>query len=77
MIWLESPFTFFEGQLGLIIATDVWDDAVRGEWHIVKLFCNGDERTLCEYDMWVVKECQKNVKSDSNTLQSDSERVTL
>jgi len=74
---VKSPFTFFEGQLGLIVATDVWDDAVRGEWHIVKLFCSGEERTLCEHDMKVVRECQENVKSDSNTLQSDSERVTL
>jgi len=74
---VKSPFTFFEGQLGLIVATDVWDEAVRGKWHIVKLLCNGEERTLCEYDMKVVKECQENVKSDSNALQSDSERVTL
>ena len=74
---VKSPFTFFEGQLGLIVAADVWDDAVRGEWHIVKLFCNGEERTLCEYDMKVVRECQENVKVGSNALQSDSERVTL
>ena len=74
---VKSPFTFFEEQLGLIVATDVWDAAVRDKWHIVKLFCNGDERTICEPDMWVVKECQKNVKSDSNALQIDSERVTL
>ena len=74
---VKSAFTFFEGQLGLIVATDVWDEAVRGEWHIVKLLCSGEERTLCEYDMTLVKECQENVKSDSNTLQSDSERVTL
>ena len=70
---VKSAFTFFEGQLGLIIATDIWDDAgnapVRGEWHVVKLFCNGEERTICEYDMKVVKECQKNVKSDSDTLR--------
>ena len=74
---VKSPFTFFEGQLGLIVATDVWDEAVRGEWHIVKLFCSGEERTLCEFDMKVVKECQENVKVGSNALQSDSERVTL
>ena len=74
---VKSPFTFFEGQLGLIVAADVWDEAVRGKWHIVKLLCNGEERTLCEFDMKVVRECQENVKSDSNTLQSDSERVTL
>ena len=74
---VKSAFTFFEGQLGLIVATDVWDEAVRGKWHIVKLFCSGEERTLCEFDMKVVRECQENVKSDSNTLQSDSERVTL
>ena len=65
---VKSPFTFFEGQLGLIIATDVWDEAVRGKWHIVKLFCNGEERTLCEFDMTLVKECQENVKSDSDAL---------
>ena len=74
---VKSAFTFFEGQLGLIVATDVWDEAVRGKWHIVKLFCSGEDRTICEYDMKVVKECQENVKSDSNTLQSDSEPVTL
>jgi len=74
---VKSPFTFFEEQLALIVATDVWDDAVRGKWHIVKLFCNGEDGTFCEHDMEVVKECQKNVKSGSNTLQSDSERVTL
>ena len=74
---VKSAFTFFEGQLGLIIATDVWDEAVRGKWHIVKLLCNGEERTLCEFDMKVVRECQENVKSDSDTLHQDSERVTL
>ena len=68
---VKSAFTFFEGQLGLIIATDVWDEAVRGKWHIVKLFCSGEERTLCEYDMKVVKKCQENVKSDSDTLHRD------
>jgi hypothetical protein len=65
---VKSAFTFFEGQLGLIIATDVWDEAVRGKWHIVKLLCNGEERTLCEFDMKVVRECQENVKSDSDAL---------
>jgi len=74
---VKSAFTFFEGQLGLIVATDVWDEAVRGEWHTVKLFCSGEDRTICEYDMKVVKECQENVKSDSNALQDDSEPVTL
>ena len=74
---VKSAFTFFEGQLGLIVATDVWDDAVRGEWHIVKLFCNGEERTLCEYDMTLVKECQENVKSDEPALTTPLERDTL
>ena len=74
---VKSPFTFFGGQLGLIVATDVWDEAVRGEWHTVKLFCSGEERTLCEYDMKVVKRCQENVKSDSSRLRQPSQRVTL
>ena len=74
---VKSAFTFFEGQLGLIVATDVWDEAVRGKWHIVKLLCNGEERTLCEYDMKVVKECQENVKSDESALTTPSERDTL
>ena len=74
---VKSPFTFFEEQLALVVATDVWDDAVRGKWHIVKLFCNGEERTICEPDMKIVKRCQENVKSDSNDLQRDSEPVTL
>mgnify|MGYP003153582268 FL=1 len=74
---VKSAFTFFEGQLGLIVAADVWDEAVRGEWHIVKLFCSGEERTLCEYDMKVVKECQENVKSDEPALTTPSERDTL
>ena len=68
---VKSAFTFFEGQLGLIVAADVWDDAVRDKWHVVKLFVNGEERTLCELDMKVVKECQENVKSDSDTLHRD------
>ena len=74
---VKSAFTFFEGQLGLIVAADVWDDAVRAKWHIVKLLCNGEERTLCEFDMKVVKECQENVKSDDPALTTPSERDTL
>jgi len=74
---VKSKFTFFEEQLGLIIAADIWEESLKDKWHRVKLFCNGDERTVCEHDMEVVKECQENVKSDSNALQSDSERVTL
>ena len=74
---VKSPFTFFEEQLALIVATDVWDAAVRDKWHRVKLFVNSEEKTICEHDMKVVKICQENVKSDSNALQNDSERVTL
>jgi len=74
---VRSKFPFFEGQLGLIVAADIWEESLKDKWHRVKLFCNGDERTVCEHDMEVVKECQKNVKSDSNALQNDSERVTL
>ena len=74
---VKSKFTFFEGQLGLIVAADIWEESLKDKWHRVKLFCNGDERTVCEHDMKIVKRCQKNVKSDSNALQSDSERVTL
>ena len=74
---VKSKFTFFEGQLGLIVAADIWEESLKDKWHRVKLFCDGDERTVCEHDMEVVKECQENVKSDSNTLQSDSQRVTL
>ena len=74
---VKSKFTFFEGQLGLIVAADIWEESLKDKWHRVKLFCNGDERTVCEHDMKRVKRCQKNVKSDSNALQSDSERVTL
>ena len=74
---VKSPFTFFEGQLGLIVAADVWDEAVRGEWHLVKLFVNGEEKIFCEHDMKVVKECQENVKSGSDALHRGSERVTL
>ena len=74
---VKSKFDFFEEQLGLIVATDIWEESLKDRWHRVKLFCNGDERTVCEHDMEVVKECQKNVKSDSSALQNDSERVTL
>ena len=74
---VKSKFSFFEGQLGLIVAVDIWEESLIDKWHRVKLFCNGEERTICEHDMEVVKRCQENVKSDSNTLQSDSERVTL
>jgi|TARA_B100001094_G_scaffold282811_1_gene295136 hypothetical protein len=74
---VKSKFTFFEGQLGLIVAADIWEESLKDKWHRVKLFCDGDERTVCEHDMEVVKECQENVKSDSNTLQSGSQRVTL
>ena len=74
---VKSKFSFFEEQLGLIIAFDIWEDSLIDKWHRVKLFCNGEERTICEHDMEVVKRCQENVKSDSNTLQSGSQRVTL
>jgi hypothetical protein len=74
---VKSKFSFFEEQLGLIVAVDIWEDSLIDKWHRVKLFCNGEERTICEHDMKIVKRCQKNVKSDSNALQSDSERVTL
>ena len=74
---VRSKFPFFEGQLGLIVAADIWEESLKDKWHRVKLFCNGEDGTFCEHDMEVVKECQKNVKSDSNTLQSDSQRVTL
>ena len=74
---VKSKFTFFEGQLGLIVAADIWEESLKDKWHRVKLFCNGKDGTFCEHDMEVVKRCQENVKSDSNTLQSDSERVTL
>jgi hypothetical protein len=74
---VKSKFSFFEEQLGLIVAVDIWEDSLIDKWHRVKLFCNGEERTICEHDMKIVKECQENVKSGSNALQSDSERVTL
>ena len=74
---VKSKFTFFEEQLGLIIAADIWEESLNDKWHRVKLFCNGEERTICEHDMEVVKRCQENVKSGSNALQRDSGRVTL
>ena len=74
---VKSKFTFFEGQLGLIIAADIWEESLNDKWHRVKLFVNSEEKTICEHDMEVVKRCQENVKSDSNTLQSDSQQVTL
>ena len=74
---VKSAFTFFEGQLGLIVAADIWDEAVRGKWHLVKLFCNGEEKIFCEHDMKVVKECQENVKSDDPALTTPLERDTL
>jgi len=74
---VKSKFTFFEGQLGLIVAVDIWEDSLIDKWHRVKLFVNSEEKTICEHDMKVVKICQENVKSDSNALQNDSERVTL
>ena len=74
---VKSKFSFFEEQLALIVAVDIWEDSLIDKWHRVKLFCNGEERTICEHDMEVVKGCQENVKSGSNALQSDSERVTL
>jgi hypothetical protein len=74
---VKSKFTFFEGQLGLIVAVDIWEESLIDKWHRVKLFCNGEDGTFCEHDMEVVKRCQENVKSDSNTLRQPSQRVTL
>ena len=81
---VKSKFTFFEGQLGLIIQDDVWGEEYWStqhsrshKWCSVKLLCNGEARLISSEDMEVVKRCQENVKSDSNTLQSDSQRVTL
>jgi hypothetical protein len=74
---VKSKFSFFEEQLGLIVAVDIWEDSLIDKWHRVKLFCNGEERTICEHDMKIVKRCQENVKSDSNTLRQPSQRVTL
>ena len=66
---VKSAFTFFEGQLGLIIAVDIWEDSLIDKWHRVKLFCNGEDATFCEHDMEVVKRCQENVKSDPSRLR--------
>ena len=81
---VKSKFSFFEGQLGLIIQDDVWGEEYWStqhsrthKWCSVKLLCNGEARLISSEDMEVVKRCQENVKSGSNTLQSDSERVTL
>ena len=74
---VKSKFTFFEGQLGLIVAVDIWEDSLIDKWHRVKLFYNGEDRTICEHDMEVVKRCQENVKSDSSRLRQPSQRVTL
>ena len=74
---VKSAFGFFEGQLALIVAVDIWEDSLIDKWHRVKLFCNGEERTLCEHDMKVVKECQENVKSDDPALTTPLERDTL
>ena len=74
---VKSKFTFFEGQLGLIVAADIWEDSLIDKWHRVKLFYNGEDRTICEHDMEVVKECQESVKSGSNTLRQSSQQVTL
>ena len=74
---VKSKFSFFEEQLGLIVAVDIWEDSLIDKWHRVKLFYNGEDRTICEQDMEVVKECQESVKSGSNTLHQPSQRVTL
>jgi len=74
---VKSKFSFFEGQLGLIVAVDIWEESLIDKWHRVKLFCNGEDGTFCERDMEVVKRCQENVKSGSNTLRQPSQRVTL
>ena len=74
---VKSKFTFFEGQLGLIVAVDIWEDSLIDKWHRVKLFVNSEEKTICEHDMKVVKICQENVKSDSSRLRQPSQRVTL
>ena len=81
---VKSKFTFFEGQLGLIIQDDVWGEEYWStqhsrthKWCSVKLLCNGEARLISSEDMEVVKRCQENVKSDSNTLRQPSQRVTL
>ena len=81
---VKSKFSFFEGQLGLIIQDDVWGEEYWStqhsrthKWCSVKLLCNGEARLISSEDMEVVKRCQENVKSDSNTLRQPSQRVTL
>tara|TARA_R100001377_G_C3160285_1_gene99471 strand:- start:612 stop:854 length:243 start_codon:yes stop_codon:yes gene_type:complete len=74
---VKSKFDFFEEQLGLIVATDIWEESLKDRWHRVKLFCNGDERTVCEHDMEVAKRCQENVKTNSSRLRQPSQQVTL
>ena len=78
---VKSKFSFFEGQLGLIVGDDVWGEAHHStqpnKWCSVKLLCNGDTRMICSKDMEVVRECQENVKSDSKPLRQPSQRVTL
>ena len=74
---VKSKFSFFEEQLGLIVAFDIWEDSLIDKWHRVKLFVNSEEKTICEHDMEVVKRCQKNVKSASSRLRQPSQQVTL
>ena len=74
---VKSKFTFFEGQLGLIVAVDIWEDSLIDKWHRVKLFVNSEEKTICEHDMEVVKRCQENVKTNSSRLRQPSQQVTL
>ena len=81
---VKSKFTFFEGQLGLIIQDDVWGEEYWStqhsrthKWCSVKLLCNGEARLISSEDREVVKSCQENVKSGSNTLRQPSQRVTL
>ena len=74
---VKSKFSFFEEQLGLIVAVDIWEDSLIDKWHRVKLFVNSEEKTICEHDMEVVKRCQENVKSDSSRLRQPSQQVTL
>ena len=78
---VKSKFSFFEGQLGLIVGDDVWGEAHHStqpnKWCSVKLLCNGEARLISSEDMEVVKRCQENVKSGSNTLRQPSQRVTL
>ena len=81
---VKSKFSFFEGQLGLIIQDDVWGEEYWStqhsrthKWCSVKLLCNGEARLISSEDMEVVKRCQESVKSGSNTLRQPSQRVTL